>query len=249
MPSLTFHTPRFSKVTITESQIELVTPWVYKTEKISKTFMPSDLQFSFVSISRAKSRSDLGLTMSHQTPRIARACVRMQPPTPRPRFIYGTLCALPLLAWVLTGDAKNVAAVARLTQPAWVKGYARFAVRNSDCAAAVKHPPSFVEGYLLKLETESQRTRLDDFEGDSYKLVPVKPVTGLRIDQGIPVQSVEADMYVWAGDVNALTVDPWSVRAFEKEKLKDWLDTFQGMEFIGQTQEKKSDEWTIIESA
>ncbi|KAI1751747.1 hypothetical protein F4782DRAFT_176923 [Xylaria castorea] len=42
---------------------------------------------------------------------------------PRPLFIYGTLHALPLLAWASTGDASNISAVSKLIQLATVYGY------------------------------------------------------------------------------------------------------------------------------
>lgn len=59
---------------------------------------------------------------------------------PRLLFIYGTLCAKPLLAWVLTGDASNVGAVTHLARLARVSGFARFAVKGCDYPAVIKHP-------------------------------------------------------------------------------------------------------------
>ncbi|KAI0445660.1 hypothetical protein F4803DRAFT_121839 [Xylaria telfairii] len=186
--------------------------------------------------------------MAHQTPtvittQVATRCRVVL--TPRPLFIYGTLCAMPLLSWVLTGNTKNTAMVARFAQPARINGYARLKIQGRDHAAVVKHPRSSVDGYLLWL-TKPQRTRVDSFEGDSYKAVPVVAAMESRSNPGLPAGSIEADMYVWGGDINTVTTDPWSVKVFEEERLNDWLDTFEGMEFIGQTETETLDEWTII---
>ncbi|KAI2629508.1 AIG2-like protein [Hypoxylon sp. NC1633] len=152
---------------------------------------------------------------------------------PRPLFIYGTLRALPLLAWALTGDKSNIPAVTRLIQPAKVYGYARFSLRNLDypAVAVVKDKPdSSVDGYLLMPETTSQRRKLDNFEGEAYKAVPV---TVTISDSG--KETVEADLYLWVGDPDVLTVDPWELETFEKERLGDWLDLFEGMELVGES--------------
>ncbi|KAI1770062.1 AIG2-like protein [Hypoxylon cercidicola] len=155
---------------------------------------------------------------------------------PRPLFIYGTLRALPLLAWALTGDKSNIPTVTRLIQPAKVYGYARFSLQNLDYPAVTKHEPSSsVDGYLLMPETTSQRKKLDDFEGEAYEVVPVD-VTVFDSDQEPRKETVEADLYVWAGDPNALTMNPWELEDFERERLEDWLDLFEGMELVGETE-------------
>ncbi|KAF5025996.1 hypothetical protein F66182_1898 [Fusarium sp. NRRL 66182] len=151
------------------------------------------------------------------------------PPTPRPLFVYGTLRALPLLAWALTGDASKTSAVAPLARPATVHGYARYAVKHGDYPAAVKHTDdSVIDGCLLLLETKTQRTKLDDFEGERYTATPVS----VTLDQDGSV--VDADMYVWNGDAEDVTRDPWDLDAFVKERLEDWLDLFEGMELVGE---------------
>ncbi|KAI1119772.1 AIG2-like protein [Nemania abortiva] len=158
---------------------------------------------------------------------------------PRPLFIYGTLRALPLLAWALTGDASNISAVSKLVQPAIIHGYARFSLRNCDYPAVVKHKPqSSVDGYLLILGTTSQRKKLDDFEGETYRLKSVA-VTVLDCDGDSHKQKeqIEADIYVWAGDTDALIDTPWELESFEKERLQDWLDLFEGMELVGDDEE------------
>ncbi|KAI1284160.1 AIG2-like protein [Xylaria sp. FL0933] len=154
---------------------------------------------------------------------------------PRPLFIYGTLCAQPLLAWVLTGDASNISAVSKLVQPATLYGYARFSLKHKDYPAAIKHEPhSSIKGYLLTLETASQRRKVDNFEGEQY--TPER-VTVIGADMST---EVEADVYLWAGDMEALTADPWKLEDFENERLQDWLDLFEGMELIGEDEEEST---------
>ncbi|KAI1196119.1 AIG2-like protein [Nemania serpens] len=163
---------------------------------------------------------------------------RMSESKPRPLFIYGTLCALPLLAWALTGDASNISAVSKLIQPATIHGYARFSVKNCDYPAVIKHDAqSSVDGYLLTLETTSQRRKLDDFEGEAYKLDSVAvTVHDAGRDNHERKDTVEADIYLWAGGTDALTTSPWELKNFEKERLGDWLDLFEGMELVGETE-------------
>ncbi|KAI0447040.1 AIG2-like protein [Xylaria telfairii] len=162
---------------------------------------------------------------------------KLGPSKPRPVFIYGTLRALPLLAWALTGDPSNISAVSKLIRPATIYGYARFSLKNCDYPAVIKHEPqSSVDGYLLTLETASQRKKLDDFEGEAYELGSVA-VTVFGVDgnnQKKIIDIVEADIYLWGGDANALTVSPWDLNSFEKERLGDWLDLFEGMELVGE---------------
>jgi gamma-glutamylcyclotransferase (GGCT)/AIG2-like uncharacterized protein YtfP len=77
-------------------------------------------------------------------------------PNTRPLFIYGTLRALPLLAWAVTGEASNTAAVAGLARPAKVYGYARFSVRGCDYPGLIQSDESsVVDGLLLTFETSS----------------------------------------------------------------------------------------------
>ncbi|KAI8674573.1 putative gamma-glutamylcyclotransferase [Fusarium keratoplasticum] len=150
-------------------------------------------------------------------------------PTSRPLFVYGTLRALPLLAWALTGDASNTSTVARLARPAKVYGYARYAVKNRDYPAVVKRTDesSTVDGYLLILETTSQRKKLDDFEGETYKVTAVT----VELEDG---RTVDGDMYVWDGNMADVSTEPWDLEAFVKERLEDWIDLFDGMELVGE---------------
>jgi len=149
--------------------------------------------------------------------------------TPRPLFLYGTLKALPLLAWVLSGDPSKVDQVLPLTEPATLTGFSCFAVQNKDYPALIRHDPSSaVDGLLLRPQTQSQRCRVDDFEGETYAVTPVTVV----VERSGIEERVDADVYVWNGkdDVSSL---PWDFEEFKRSRLDDWLDIFSGMELIG----------------
>ncbi|KAF5979618.1 hypothetical protein FBULB1_5640 [Fusarium bulbicola] len=145
---------------------------------------------------------------------------------PRPLFVYGTLRALPLLAWALTGDATKISTVEAFARPAKVSGYARYTVNYRDYPAVIKKDDHEVDGYVLLLETNSQRKKLDDFEGELYNPTAILAT----LDDGT---TMEADIYLWGGDFEALSTEPWELDAFIKERLEDWLDLFEGMELVG----------------
>jgi gamma-glutamylcyclotransferase (GGCT)/AIG2-like uncharacterized protein YtfP len=150
---------------------------------------------------------------------------------PRPLFIYGTLCAIPFLAWALTGDASNIEMVSSLVRPAKVKGYSRFSVHHADYPAVIKDKAeASIDGLLLTPETMTQRRKLDDFEGETYKITSV---IATFFDAKGKLEMIEADMYIWDGEKEKLTMEPWDLETFIKERLEDWLELFGGMELIG----------------
>ncbi|KAM3448636.1 hypothetical protein MY3296_007595 [Beauveria thailandica] len=155
--------------------------------------------------------------------------------TPRPLFIYGTLQAKPLLAWALTGDSSRVADIAHMLKPALVSKYIRLAVRNGDYPAVVRgsKEEDCVDGYLLQVDTTSQRKKLDDFEGEIY-VVERTPAKLLGTNGHPTAETVDADIYVWAGDEEMLEEKPWELEWFIKERLDDWLDLFDGVEMVGE---------------
>jgi gamma-glutamylcyclotransferase (GGCT)/AIG2-like uncharacterized protein YtfP len=164
--------------------------------------------------------------------------VSQQPKQP-PIFTYGTLMSTKLLSWVLTGDSSNYAqiedqsAVKRL--PATLCGYRRVPVFHSDYPALIPaEPTDMVHGFLVFPSTESQWRKLDDFEGEIYERTLVRchiRDAGSTGDVGI---EVEADVYLWVDDHEKLELDgEWSYDIFEKERLEDWLELFDGMEMVG----------------
>ncbi|KAM3509183.1 hypothetical protein MY11210_006438 [Beauveria gryllotalpidicola] len=151
--------------------------------------------------------------------------------TPRPLFIYGTLRAKPLFAWALTGDSSRVADIAHMVKPALVSKYIRLAVKHSDYPAVVRgsREEDCVDGYLLQMDTMSQRKKLDDFEGEIYMVEST--IAKLVGDNDQPTgETLDADIYVWAGDKEMLEEKPWELERFIEERLDDWLDLFDGME-------------------
>lgn len=136
---------------------------------------------------------------------------------------------MPLLAWALTGDSRKTNVVAPLVKPALLKGYARFSLLGKDYPALIKHnETSIVDGLLLCPQNKSQRRKLDDFEGEAYTVTPVQvTVVG---EEG---QMVEADIYLWNGERDAVSADSWDLDTFIKERLDDWIELFGGMQLAG----------------
>ncbi|KAK0440968.1 uncharacterized protein EV420DRAFT_1621032 [Desarmillaria tabescens] len=138
------------------------------------------------------------------------------PLTPRPLFLYGTLRAIPLLAWALTGDSRKTDVVTPLVKPAELKGYARFSLFGKDYPALIKHNET---------SDKSQRRKLDDFEGEAYIVTPVQV--------SVEGQMVDADIYLWNGEPDAVSTDCWDLDTFIRERLDDWIELFAGMELVG----------------
>ncbi|KAK0238426.1 hypothetical protein EDD85DRAFT_1000781 [Armillaria nabsnona] len=149
------------------------------------------------------------------------AITRPEPPvTPRPLFLYRTLRAMPLLAWALTGDSRKTDVVVPLVKPALLKGYARFSL--------LAQRNVIVDGLLLCPQNKSQRRKLDDFEGEAYTVTPVQVAV-----VGEERQMVEADIYLWNGERDAVSADSWDLDTFIKERLDDWIELFGGMQLVG----------------
>jgi len=149
---------------------------------------------------------------------------------PRPVFVYGTLQALPLLAWAITGETK-IDTITGMIQRGTVRGYRRYSLHNRDYPAAIKDDNSFIDGYLVSFQTASQRRKIDDFEGECYKAAPV--TVSVENDGEPRGESVEADLYVWDGNMDAISSEPWDLEEFIRTRLDDWIDLFVGMELVG----------------
>lgn len=159
--------------------------------------------------------------------------------TPKPLFVYGTLRALPLLAWALTGEATQVDAIKGMLHKATVSGYKRCALHGCDYPAAVKDESSSIDGYVLLLETTSQRRKLDDFEGESYKVTPVTAsIERSEDDNDKEEDTIEVDMYIWDGDMTQVSTEPWELERFIRTRLHNWLDLFDRMEFVGSDEDR-----------
>lgn len=136
---------------------------------------------------------------------------------------------MPLLAWALTGDSRKTEVVAPLVKPAELKGYTRFSLLNKDYPALIKHDEtSTADGLLFCPQNNSQRRKLDDFEGEAYVVTPIQVII-----VGEEGKMVDADAYVWAGEREAVSAEPWDLDTFIRERLEDWLELFSGMELVG----------------
>lgn len=153
--------------------------------------------------------------------------------TTRPVFVYGTLRAVPLLAWVMTGDSSRARDIAPRLKRAVVHGYKRCRVAGCDYPATTKDDGSSVDGCLVTPLTASERRKIDNFEGETYKVTPV--MVNLVGQDGQPTgEVVEADMYVWDGDPDCLELEAsWNLHSFIQYKLQDWLDLYESMELTG----------------
>ncbi|KAK0207668.1 hypothetical protein IW262DRAFT_1302551 [Armillaria fumosa] len=118
---------------------------------------------------------------------------------------------MPLLAWTLTGDSHKAQVSASLVTSTLLKGY---------CAllSARLH---------LWPQNKSYRRWLDEFEGEAYTVTPVQVAVVGKEDQ-----MVEADIYLWNSERDALSFDSWNLDALIKVRLDDWIDLFGGMELV-----------------
>jgi gamma-glutamylcyclotransferase (GGCT)/AIG2-like uncharacterized protein YtfP len=149
-----------------------------------------------------------------------------------PIFVYGTLMAAPLLAWVLTGSSSNSPSVLSTRKKARIAGFARRPVRHSDYPALLRAgADSVVHGFLVFPRDQSERNKLDNFEGEgeTYKRTVVRAI----IEEAEGETELEAHVYLWAGAEEALDCCEWDFEYFERERLGDWLELFGGIEMVG----------------
>ena len=105
-------------------------------------------------------------------------------------------------------------------------------MHHKDYPAIIKHAEtSTVDGLLFRPATHSQRKKLDDFEGETYHPTPVFVQTAAADGKG--TELIEADIYLWNGDPEALSDKEWKLEEFVQDRLDDWLELFGGMELIG----------------
>lgn len=142
--------------------------------------------------------------------------------------------AAELLAWVLTGDAKNAYRVREKYIPATLQGYKRVPVRGGDYPALIhtRNASDTVQGYLVYPESEDEWRKLDNFEGEVYERVEVE-VEVLNSSHGGDQSNSQAFAYVWVGGMDGLVVDQdWDFDFFRNNRLEDWLDLFDGVELV-----------------
>ncbi|KAK1490737.1 hypothetical protein CCUS01_14394, partial [Colletotrichum cuscutae] len=163
---------------------------------------------------------------------------------PKTVFLYGTLCALPLLTWVLTGDATQVKEISALIRTAKVENVARYSLHGCDYSCAFREHGSYINGYLLQPQTLSQRKKLDDFEGEVYQVNPIQAM--VLSHGGETVESlIEANIYLWNGDEDLVAYQSWDLEWFLQERLKDWVELFAGMEMVGGADFEELHRWIL----
>jgi hypothetical protein len=68
------------------------------------------------------------------------------------------------------------------------------------------------------------RRKLNNFEGEQYPMEFVK----FMFESG---EQVEASTYIWSGEKDQDAETHWDFKEFEFDRLPDWLDLFDGIEF------------------
>jgi gamma-glutamylcyclotransferase (GGCT)/AIG2-like uncharacterized protein YtfP len=140
-----------------------------------------------------------------------------------------------LLSWLLTGSSDNSTQIIARRQPAVLRNYRRVPVKHGDYPALIPGTSSDqVTGYLILPQSASELRKIDDFEGETYSLSEVS-VTLLPNGKELKnKRQVRAQVYVWAGNMDAVWQDrEWSFLRFREKRLGDWLDLFDGMEMVG----------------
>lgn len=82
---------------------------------------------------------------------------------PTPLIVYGPLCAMPLLAWVLKGATKNIAEIKHMFRPARIYGFSRRALHNRMSPGAIwsSDRNEIVVGYVVAVDDMAQRHKLN----------------------------------------------------------------------------------------
>ena len=143
----------------------------------------------------------------------------------QPLFLYGTLMAKPLLAWLLSGEAHNIDIVEHNIEKAVLHGFLRRKVVGKDYPAIIRGGESDeVTGILFTPRNIDDRRKLRNFEGDQYKLEKVAVISKSGVE-------CEAFTYVWDGDRDELEDREWNFAEYEATRLEDWLALFEGVEF------------------
>ncbi|KAK3988534.1 hypothetical protein QBC44DRAFT_215152, partial [Cladorrhinum sp. PSN332] len=139
----------------------------------------------------------------------------------KPLFIYGTLCAMPMLALVITGDSSKVEEVSQLVQKGTVWGWRRFNIHKSYYPTALprKDKLAYIDGLLFYPQTDEQRRKVDEFE----EARDTEEVIVWRMnDKGEMLEApVEADMWVWDQEYSFLSdgCGVWDSDEFVREGL------------------------------
>ena len=140
-----------------------------------------------------------------------------------PIFLYGSLMSPHLRSLILTGDTHNYGILPD-TSPATLHRYRRGTVLDKDYPALVPGTDvDCTEGLLFAPRNMDDRRKLNSFKGEQYKATTVHVES-----EG---ERIAATAYVWTGSDSDVS-KRWNFKKFESERLPDWLDLFDGMEFL-----------------
>ena len=132
-----------------------------------------------------------------------------------------------LLAWLLTGSKTESEMIIQRRKKAILRGYIRRAIHSVDYPALVKthKPEDSVDGFLFYPRDMNDIRRLDNFEGEPYRREKVVVSVGDKL--------VDAYAYIWHGERERLEERrQWSFEEFVEDRLEEWLELWEGMEFI-----------------
>lgn len=118
-------------------------------------------------------------------------------------FTYGSLMFAQVWQRVVRGDYRSA--------PAWLDGYARFAVRDETYPGMVAQAGASVAGVLYFDVAPSDVAALDAFEGIEYRRDTVR----VTLDTG---EAVGAAAYVYL-QPQKLSDSPWLPEAFQIERF------------------------------
>jgi len=57
--------------------------------------------------------------------------------------------------------------------------------------------------------------------------------TEIQVEVGEDSETVDADVYLWNGELDAVSSDQWELETFIRERLEDWIEIFAGIELVG----------------
>ncbi|KAF3806018.1 hypothetical protein GCG54_00004342 [Colletotrichum gloeosporioides] len=134
-----------------------------------------------------------------------------------PVFIYGPLCAKPLPAWVLIGDATLVDEISQLIQTAIVKYFVLHKLNNCNCPAPVKKHGASINGYVVRSMTQSQRRNLESFDDETYRVKDVQAVL-----------TAPAKSWKRRFTRKSPSEELWDLEWFIEERLEDWIAALEG---------------------
>ncbi|EQB53596.1 hypothetical protein CGLO_06680 [Colletotrichum gloeosporioides Cg-14] len=138
----------------------------------------------------------------------------------KPVFIYGPLCAKPLPAWVLIGDATRVDEISQLIQTARVEYFVLHKLNNCDCPASVREHGASINGYVVQSMTESQRRNLESFDDETYRVEDVQAI--LTAPDG-KEEIVDAQIHLQYGHKESPSEEVWDLEWSIEERLEDGL--------------------------